>query len=67
MYLIMFSVLPQLHRTPRDDQFGASYQQWLSSVEVRGCGRPHLLPCEQTSGCQRLTLDPHLITMDPSS
>lgn len=28
--------LPQLHRTPQDDHFGTSYQQWLSSVEVRG-------------------------------
>lgn len=35
----IFCSLPQPHRTIQDDHFGTSYQQWLSSVEVRGAFR----------------------------
>lgn len=30
--------LTQIHRSPRDDHFGSSHQQWLTLVEVRGWG-----------------------------
>jgi hypothetical protein len=49
--------LTQPHRSSRDDYFGTSYQQWLSTVEVRGRSsqeRLHPPAHYQTSGYQYL-------------
>lgn len=62
----IFCPLTQPHRTPHEDHFGTSYQQWLSSAEVRGQGsqeRHTLPPHDQNLGYQDLTLDDSPIPM----